>query len=84
MSIFYLEILKPTIERQILPVISDTVQALVSHMDLRKACTLDEVEELLELIHERVCMQLFQQDAKTAPESSDMNRSYEQSDSEEE
>ena len=82
MSIFYLEVLKPVIEKQILPLISDIVESIVSAWELRKTCNLDDVEELLETIHEKVSMQLFSQDAKTAPDSTDLDRSFQSSSSE--
>ena len=59
MSIFYLEVLKPVIEKQILPLISEIVESIVSTWELRKPCNLDDVEDLLETIHEKVSMQMF-------------------------
>ena len=43
MSIFYLEVLKPVIEKQILPLISEMVESIVSSWELRKACSIDDV-----------------------------------------
>lgn len=83
MSIFYLEVLRPTIEKELLPAISSVVESIVSPIELRQQCTVQDISDFLGMIHEKVMMQLFKQELGTAPTSMDLNASDDDSDSDE-
>ena len=62
-------ILKKGFEEHILPIISDIVESVVMHLDIKQKYDYAAIEKILDKIHESIMSILFRVDPNTAPNS---------------
>ena len=56
MNKFYVEILKPVIENEIIPTIGDLVETEVEQYQIKAKISMNELLDMLDRIHEKVLM----------------------------
>ena len=70
---FHELILKPCLEQQVLPLISQTVEAELQSLEMKSKLGLQDLTETLDKAFEKIMSALFALDSGTAPESTDLS-----------
>lgn len=78
---FFNEILKPLFERQMLPMVGEIVENEVERVEIKGKFTCDDIVSIFDKIHQKIMTQFFSNDTKTAPDSTDLNLSFDSTES---